>query len=65
MKQETVDLYGSSEVDLENRLHEFLDNPGVHYRDARYSRDEDGGYCATVLYEYRQRKELKKIGVIQ
>ena len=65
MKQETVDLYGSSKFDLENKLHEFLDDPRILYRDARYSRDEDGGYCATVLYEYRHRKELKELGVIQ
>ena len=51
MKQETEDLYGSSEVDLENRLHEFLDTPGVHYRDAKYWIDEDGVYVVTVMYE--------------
>ena len=52
MKQETVGLYGSSEVDLENRLHELLDDPRVHYRDAKYWIDEDGVYVATVLYEF-------------
>ena len=56
MKQETEDLYGSSEVDLENRLHEFLDTPGVHYRDAKYWIDEDGVYVATVLYEFNDKE---------
>ena len=57
MKQETVDLYGSSKFDLENKLHELLDDPRILYRDARYSQDEDGGYCATVLYEYKHQEE--------
>ena len=59
MKQETVDLYGSSEVDLENRLHEFLDNPEVHYRDAKYWTDEDGDHVVTVLYEFDDKEETK------
>ena len=59
MKQETVDLYGNSVVDLENRLHEFLDDPGVHYRDARYWIDEDGEHVATVLYEFDAKEEIK------
>ena len=59
MKQETVDLYGSSEVDLENRLHEFLDNPRVHYRDAKYWIDKDGDHVVTVMYEFCDKEETK------
>lgn len=59
MKQETEDLYGSSEVDLENRLHELLDDPRVHYMDAKYWIDEDGVYVATVLYEFDDKEETK------
>ena len=59
MKQVSEDLYGSSEVDLENRLHELLDDPRVHYRDAKYWIDEDGVYVATVLYEFYDVEETK------
>ena len=54
---ETEKIYGTTIVDLENRLHEFLDEPRILYRDARYSQDEDGGHCATVLYEYKHQEE--------
>lgn len=49
---EVEKIYGNTMVELEHRIHEFLDNPKVLYRDIKYSKDEDGGYFAKLLYEY-------------
>jgi len=52
MNTEKETLAGLTEVDLENQIHYFLDEPGIIYKSAVYYRDDEGYYCADVVYTY-------------
>lgn len=50
--EETITFSGVSEVDLENRIHDFLDEPGINDESIVYYKDNEGDYCADVVYTY-------------
>lgn len=53
---ETQNIYGSTRNDLENRIHQFLDDPRVLFRDIKYA-EEDGHHMAIILYKYNSTRE--------
>lgn len=52
MKTEETTIGGCSVMDLENRIHDFLDEPGTNDESIVYYKDNEGDYCADVVYTY-------------
>lgn len=50
LKIQTETIYGSSEDQVENRIHEFLDLPGVNDKNIEYYRDNDNSFVAVIYY---------------
>lgn len=53
---ETQNIYGSTRNDLENRIHQFLDDPRVLFKGIKYA-EEDGHHMAIILYKYNSTRE--------
>lgn len=50
MYTETETFYGTTETDLENNIHAFLDEPEFSYVSEKRYRDDDGIYISEVKY---------------
>lgn len=50
LKIQTETIYGSSEDQVENRIHDFFDSPGTNYKGAEYYRENDNSFAAVVFY---------------
>ena len=50
LKIETETIYGSSEDQVENRIHDFFDSPGTRYKGVEYYRENDNSFAAVVFY---------------
>lgn len=50
--EETITFSGVSEVDLENRIHDFLDEPGINDKSIVYYKNNEGDYLADIIYTY-------------
>lgn len=54
MKTEETTIGGCSVMDLENRIHDFLDEPGINDKSIVYYKDDEGEYLADIIYTYTQ-----------
>lgn len=52
MKIEHEIFYGQTEFETENKIHMFLDNPGVSYVDSEDYRENDTSYATVLYYHY-------------
>uniref|UniRef100_UPI0035A0ED1C hypothetical protein n=1 Tax=Jeotgalibaca porci TaxID=1868793 RepID=UPI0035A0ED1C len=52
MYTETETFYGTTETDLENNIHAFLDEPGFSFVGENRYVGEDGNYISEVKYTY-------------
>ena len=50
LKIQTETIYGSSEDQVENRIHDFFDSPGTKYKVAEYYKENDSSFAAVVFY---------------
>ena len=50
MELQSEIIYGSSEWDVENRIHGFLDLPGVNDQRIEYYRENDNSFAAVIYY---------------
>lgn len=50
LKIQTETIYGSSEDQVENRIHDFFDSPGTKYIDVEHYRENDSSFAAVVFY---------------
>lgn len=50
--EETITFSGVSEVDLENRIHDFFDEPGIIDKSIVYYKNDEGDYLADIIYTY-------------
>ena len=57
MYTETETFYGTTETDLENYIHAFLDQTGFSYVSEKRYRDDDGIYISEVKYTYTPSKD--------
>jgi len=52
MYTETETFYGTTETDLENNIHAFLDQTGFSFVEEKRYVGEDEGYISEVKYTY-------------
>lgn len=45
-------FYGQTEFEVENKIHWFLDEPGVSYIDSEDYRENDTSYATVLTYHY-------------
>lgn len=45
-------FYGQTEYETENKMHMFLDTPGVIYEDSEDFRENDTSYATVLSYRY-------------
>lgn len=50
LKIQTETIYGSSEYQVENRIHDFFDSPGTKFKDVEYYKENDNSFAAVVFY---------------
>ena len=54
MYRETETFYAKTETEVENCIHDFLDEPGISYVSEKRYRDDDGIYIIEVKYTTRR-----------
>ena len=50
LKLQSEIIYGSTEEAVENRIHGFLDLPGVNDQNIEYYRENDNSFAAVIYY---------------
>ena len=53
LKLDYETFQGSTEFEVENMIHMFLDDPRVIYVDSEDFRENDSSYATVVYYRYR------------